>query len=281
MASINLLGNYAKTKVSLALDEGTVNILDRAVMGLREIYMLSRNDGQLASLTGEKNYPLFKNLLNRSEIVNNIINAVKDEKIFEVGSSKLSIMDLVDFANNTVDLLDFDYMVDFTKVCTIHKVYYDFSGIDDFKQNIRDLSVQETIRLFSNDLKGIEFGLPDDVYFEILDDIVHRDIASEGLFEEIDQMYKQDKEFLNRYYYEEPLVNAQLKGDMHFQKLYDIISEVVKYSNLSMTVDLKCRVLRNILFEEKNDTRSSVLDAYFRYRTKVINYNVKSEVTPQ
>lgn len=89
--TIDLLGNKEKTKVSLALSQNSVNLLDKAILGFRSLYLLMAKSGDIYGELNTKNSQLFKNSLTRSDMVDQIISGISEENIFSLGNKLYSL----------------------------------------------------------------------------------------------------------------------------------------------------------------------------------------------
>ena len=103
-ATIDLLGNKEKTKVSLALSKESVMLLDKAVIGFRSMFLLLTKEGDIQKEFNKKNALLFKNSLSRSEMVEQTITGIADENVFLVDDKLMSLNGFADF----VDQLSID-----------------------------------------------------------------------------------------------------------------------------------------------------------------------------
>jgi len=265
--TIDLMDGIIKTKISLAIDEKTVSLLDDAVIGFRLIYLLSNNGGKLDSLTGEKNYSLFKSLLNRSEMVEKLIQAVRAEKIFVLGSNIYSLNDLKGFTLDLANNLDSDYVINATDSCDIDQGYLDSSYTNEFIADCKDKSIEETIQIHRRYIKKVSLVYKTEIYDAFLDNFKSRNILKRGIFPELveynqeiversDMENREESDYRNNVY-------ANFRGDQQVADLLDILEKIFFNSSIAFTTETKCKIIRNKLFGESHNTEVSVLDSYY------------------
>lgn len=264
--TIDLLEGIVKTKISLAVDTKTVDLIDDALLGFRLISMLSNNDGNLEVLTGEKNYAIFKSLLNRSEMINKLIQAVRSEKVFVLGTTLYSLNDLRDFAHELASNIDIDYQIDPTINCNLDKDYLDNEWGKAFIEQCKDMTVEETIKTNRREIQHIPLTYKNENYYDFVGERKLRGIEKMGLFPEIlehnqfanEQAYMFDRDIRNQGF-----ESTSSRWDELTGVLGDILPEIFKNSSYALSLEMKCKIVRNKLFNENHPTMINILDSYY------------------
>lgn len=109
MKKINILNEATKEKLSIAIKPSLLRTIDQTLDGFRLMYVMKKNK-DISSLVGSKNEAFFKSILNRSELIEMLLESIKDVKLFEVGEKEYSIDELCDFYEDVgrASLFDID-----------------------------------------------------------------------------------------------------------------------------------------------------------------------------
>lgn len=158
MKKIDLGKTSEKIKVSLAIDEDIFRLIEDSLAGFKTISLLSRKGYELSALKEEKVDASFSAILNRSEFISQIIQAMQDEKSFMLGEVAYSMKDLALFLDRIAFASLFDYYLDLSR-------YFGFPKISDLKflnnefiETMRSMTLKETIQEIANAANGQEYA---------------------------------------------------------------------------------------------------------------------------
>ena len=195
-ATIDLLGNKEKTKVSLALSKESVMLLDKAVIGFRSMFLLLTKEGDIQKEFNKKNALLFKNSLSRSEMVEQTITGIADENVFLVDDKLMSLNGFADF----VDQLSIDMsIIKRIDLDNFLSVDLDDSNPSEYQENFltfanitesgKDISERDASSKYKSFFNSIKFVLRSDVDRIIDPDDFEPDFSS-ITFDEIKENYE-------------------------------------------------------------------------------------------
>lgn len=267
---IDLMSNREKTKVSLALNKETVDLIDNAVNGFRTIYTLLQVRNDLDLLKSTRTNLSFNNVISRSEILDEFIVGLSTEKVFKVKDSIYSLSELSEIFEKfclDISLYGNIQISDCLKVKDPEKTFRYYLSAEQIQEDIlgvmencKDETWEMTLNYYPDLFEEIEFELVKEI-----------DITSDNLNFDLSIRYHINtvNEYLNVNQWGS---NAGL-GEQKKRVFNEMLAFVVEHQKSNFTSDLRARILKNLLFNEKNDTSFNVVEEAYNIRNSVDKCN--------
>jgi hypothetical protein len=261
---IDLMSNREKIKVSLALNKETVELIDNAVNGFRAIYTLIHSRGELGTLNSSRSNSNFNNVISRSEILDEFVVSLSTEKVFKVKENIYSIVELSEMFEKFC--LDFSLygniqISDYLKVKDPSETFRYYISVEKLQESIADIlnlcrddTWEMTLVYYPDLFEEIEFELKENVDFSINAIAIDSSIWS---------MIDSIRDHLN---FSSKGRNAVYEKESIFKEM---LAFVLEHQKVTFTDELRARILRNLLFEESNDTNFNVVEEAYSMRNCV------------
>jgi hypothetical protein len=261
---IDLMSNREKTKVSLALNKETVELIDNAVNGFRAIYTLIQLRGELGSLNSSRSNSSFNNVISRSEILDEFVMSLSTEKVFKVKENVYSLVELSEMFEKFC--LDFSLygniqISKFLKIKDPTETFRYYLSVEDLQESVssviehcKDDSWQMTLQYYPDLFEEMEFEWDEKIELSI--NAISTDSSIWAMIDSI-------RDHLN---YSSKASNTVYKKECVFKEMFSFILE---HQKVTFTVELRSRILRNLLFEENNDTTFNVVEEAYSMRNYV------------